>query len=108
MPDDNLDAAFAEVENARDGLINKNIRLGARRTSCRLDRLTWDMLHEIARREGVTIHELCAAINAVKRRPLSLTVAIRIAVLQYHIDASTEAGHRRAGHGKIARLPGKT
>jgi predicted DNA-binding ribbon-helix-helix protein len=40
-------------------------------------------LHEIARRAGVTIHELCAAINAVKRRPLSLTVAIRIAVLQY-------------------------
>jgi len=100
MPDNAMNAAFAAVLKTGDGLINHNIRIGKRRTSFRLDRLTWRLLYEIARREDVTIHELCTAINAEKPRTLSLTVAVRVAVLQYFYDAATASGHRSAGHGK--------
>jgi hypothetical protein len=43
------------------------------------------------------------AIHTAKTRHLFLTVAIRVAVLQYYMDAATEPGHIMAGHGKIAR-----
>jgi hypothetical protein len=43
--------------------------------------------------EGVTLHELCTAIDSEKPRGLNLTIAIRIAVLRYYMDAATETGH---------------
>ena len=52
-------------------------------------------------REGITITELCTAINTAKPRHLSLTAAIRVAVLQYYMDAATEPGHIMAGHGGL-------
>jgi predicted DNA-binding ribbon-helix-helix protein len=61
------------------------------------------LLLEIARRERVTVDQLCTAIAAAKSRRLSLTAAIRLGVLQYYRDAATEADHIMAGHGKIAR-----
>jgi predicted DNA-binding ribbon-helix-helix protein len=62
-------------------------------------------VRDVARREGITISELCTAINETKPRRLSLTVAIRVAMLQYYMVAATEPGHIIAGHGKIARWP---
>jgi predicted DNA-binding ribbon-helix-helix protein len=64
-------------------------------------------LHDIARREDITVDELCTALNAEKPRDLPLTVAIRIGVLRYYADAATEAGHTRAGHGGLRRNAGK-
>jgi hypothetical protein len=34
---------------------------------------------------------------------LSLTAAIRLGVLQYYRDATTETGYIMVGHGRIAR-----
>ena len=48
----------------------------------------------------LTVDELCPATDAEKPHGLNLTVAIRVAVLQYYIDAATEAGHAKARHGK--------
>jgi predicted DNA-binding ribbon-helix-helix protein len=84
---------------ADGGLANHNIIIGTRRTSFRLDRTTWNALQQILRREGVTLDELGNAINSEKPRTLSLTVAIRVAVLRYFMDAATETGHDKAGHG---------
>ena|SRR5271156_5642077 len=92
--------ALDAVEKASGALLSRNIRIGPRRTSFRVDPLTWCLLQEIARRERVTVHELCAAINSEKPPALSLTVAIRIAVLRYYHDAATASGHARAGHGR--------
>ena len=44
--------ALDAVEKSRDGLISHNVRIGARRTSFRLDALTWSALGEIARRDA--------------------------------------------------------
>jgi predicted DNA-binding ribbon-helix-helix protein len=95
-----LDALDA-VPKSRDGLISHNVHIiGKRRTTFRFDRLTWKALLDVARREAITLHELCTAIDAEKPRGLNLTVAIRAAVLQYYVDAATEAGHAKARHGK--------
>ena len=48
-------------------------------------------LNEIAAREDVTVHELCAAIDKVKPHGVTLTAAIRVAVLRYFMDATTKA-----------------
>ena len=74
--------------------------IGRRRISIRLDQPTWQALQEIAARERITVQELCTAINAEKPRGLSLTTAVRIAVLRYYRDAATESGHAKARHGK--------
>ena len=57
------------------------------------------LLDEIAQREDVTTSQLCSAINSQKPPALSLTVAVRLGVLQYYRDAATESGHAKAGHG---------
>jgi predicted DNA-binding ribbon-helix-helix protein len=89
------------------GLLNRNIQLAVRRTSFRPDPLTWRALQEIARREGVTVGELCNAVAEVKPRATSLTAAIRVAVLRYYMDAATEDGHKEAGHGNIGHMASK-
>jgi predicted DNA-binding ribbon-helix-helix protein len=72
-------------------LMCRNIRLASHRTSFRPDPLTWSALQEIALREDVTAHELCAAIDEVKPRGVILTAAIRVAVPRYFMDATTKA-----------------
>jgi predicted DNA-binding ribbon-helix-helix protein len=96
-----------DPEKSRGRLIPYNLEIGAHRTSCRLDRLTWLSLHEIAERERTNIHDLCTAINKERPLGLSLTAANRVAVLQYFRAAATEKGHARAGHSKdLAPMPG--
>ena len=81
-------------------IIGRNIILGTRRTSFRIDPLTRAALNHIARREGITLHELCTAIHSEKPPAFNFTIAVRVAVLRYYMDAATENGHRKAGHGK--------
>lgn len=88
------------VDTSSGAVLNRNIRIGSHWTSFRIDPLTWRLLKEIARRERVTVNELCTAINSEKPPAFNLTVAIRVAVLRYYHDAATPAGHAKAGHGK--------
>jgi predicted DNA-binding ribbon-helix-helix protein len=95
---DNWKEAIAAVRNFA-AMMSRNVRLTTHRTSFRPDPLTWQALQQIAAREHVTVHELCDAIDKVKPHAVSLTAAIRVAVLRYYMDAATEAGHQKAGHG---------
>ena len=79
-------------------LMSRNIRLPFHRTSFRPDPLSWSALSEIARREKVSVHELCAAIDTVKPRGVSRTAAIRVAVLRYYMDATAKAEQRPKAH----------
>jgi predicted DNA-binding ribbon-helix-helix protein len=72
-------------------LISRNDRSAACLPSFRPDPLTWSALQEIALREDVTVHELCGAIDEVKPSGVTLTAAIRVAVLRYFMDATTKA-----------------
>ena len=81
-------------------LVSRNVSINARRTSLRLEPSMWDALAEIARRENMTIHQLCTQVDA-RRHESSLTAAIRVFTLSYFRAAATEDGHGRAGHGNM-------
>jgi predicted DNA-binding ribbon-helix-helix protein len=93
--------AIPDTDAARAStLVSRNVTVNARRTSLRLEPPMWDALAEIARREAMTIHQLCALVDA-RRHESSLTAAIRVFALSYFRAAATEDGHGRAGHGNL-------
>ena len=70
-------------------LISRNVTIGGRRTSIRLEEEMWEALHEVCAREGVSIHQFCTEVDR-KRRESSLTAAIRVALLAYYRRLSQE------------------
>ena len=80
-------------------LISRNLLIGTKRTSARLEPDMWAALFEIARREGLSVHEVATMIDKTKPEFCSLTAALRVAVTAYFRAAATEEGHARAGHG---------
>ena len=81
-------------------LVIKNVWVGDRRTSLRLEPDMWDAMDEISQREDCTVHDLCTWVDE-HREQSSLTAAIRVFICGYFRTAATEQGHRRAGHGGI-------
>jgi len=81
-------------------LVNRNVFIGSRRTSVRLEPAMWDALAEICRREDLSLHEVCALIDE-RRQASSLTAAIRVFILAYFRAAATEEGHANVGHGAL-------
>ncbi|HXZ01992.1 MAG TPA: ribbon-helix-helix domain-containing protein [Stellaceae bacterium] len=82
-------------------LINRNVTVGGRRTSMRLEPAMWDALQQLCRREGKTLNELVTEIDR-QRSESSLTAAIRVYLLRYFCAAATDEGHRLAGHGPLS------
>ena len=98
---DEVSMAIPDADGHRAStLVSRNVTVNARRTSLRLEPPMWDALTEIARRENMTIHQLCALVDA-RRHESSLTAAIRVFALSYFRAAATEDGHGRAGHGNL-------
>ncbi len=85
-------------------LVSKNITVLGRRTSVRLEPEMWVALHDIAKRERCSIHEICSLISLRKRGASSLTASIRVFMMLYFKASSTEDGHVRAGHGNFDRM----
>ncbi len=92
-----MSTATASVPNT--SLVIRNVTIDARRTSVRLEPEMWQALTDICRRERCSIHNLCTMIASLKDGPGSLTAAIRVFIMSYYRDASTEDGHNRTGHG---------
>jgi predicted DNA-binding ribbon-helix-helix protein len=88
-------------------LVNRNVTIGRRRTSLRLEPAMWDALGEICRREEMSQHQLCAMIDE-RRRASSLTAAIRVFIVNYFRAAATEAGHASIGHGALYKVQART
>ena len=93
------------VAVAASTLVNRNVHIGQRRTSLRLEPAMWDALEEICRREKMTAHELCGMIDGC-RHASSLTAAVRVFIVGYYRAAATEYGHADAGHGALYRARG--
>jgi len=88
----------------RDGdgrnLESRNVMIGGRRTSVRLEREIWLALDEICQREKATLHRLCGAIDA-QRGPSGRSSAMRVLAIGYFREAATDIGHQQAGHGPL-------
>ncbi|MCB1652059.1 MAG: ribbon-helix-helix domain-containing protein [Alphaproteobacteria bacterium] len=93
----------------KSSLVSRNINVSKRRTSVRLEPEMWKALEEVARREQCTIHDICTLVSGRKKEQTSLTAAIRVFIMLYFRAASTEDGHKRAGHGdfSVMRMRGR-
>ena len=80
-------------------LRNRNVTIGGRRTSMKLEPGMWDALDEICLRENAPIHDICTRI-AKDHKGYNLTAATRAYILSYFRAAATEEGHSAAGHGQ--------
>ena len=85
--------------------ICKNVNVGSRRTSIRLEEEMWTAVNELCAREGMTVHELCSLIDKF-RGSNSLTAALRVFLVVYYRLAATDDGHMSAGHGMSAGTHG--
>jgi len=96
------DVSRDEAAARPDGstLVNRNVIVGRRRTSLRLEPAMWESLAEICRREDFSLHDLCTLIDR-RRHASSLTAAIRVFILAYFRAAATEDGHASVGHGTL-------
>lgn len=79
-------------------LVNRNVVAAAGRTSMRLEPELWDALGEICQREGRDMHDLIRSVDA-SRYAGGRTSAVRVFIVSYFRDATTEPGHLAAGHG---------
>jgi predicted DNA-binding ribbon-helix-helix protein len=70
------------------------------RTSVRLERQMWESMTEICRREFCTPHDVCSYVAERKPTHDSLTSSLRVFILDYFRQSSTEDGHFSAGHGQ--------
>ena len=75
-------------------LINRNVSLGGRRTSFRLEQGMWDALDEICHREAVGLGALFEQLDQ-RRRESSLTAAIRVYILSYYRARRPRSATRR-------------
>jgi predicted DNA-binding ribbon-helix-helix protein len=67
-------------------LITRHVRIGRRRTTCRLAAWTWDALGKIAREQNRTLNELCTDIAGVTAPTASFAAAARCYVLGHISD----------------------
>lgn len=88
---------FPALRNS--SLVSRNVTVGERRTSVRLEPEMWNGLREICRREHRSLHEICTMVHGRKPPNSSMTAALRVFIMAYFRAAATEDGHRRAGHG---------
>ncbi len=89
------------AQKNQSSLISRNITVMGRRTSIRLEPEMWDALHDIAKREKCSVHDLCTLVYLCKNIATSLTAAIRVFLMLYFQAASNEQGHIDAGHGSF-------
>jgi predicted DNA-binding ribbon-helix-helix protein len=62
-------------------LIPRYVRIGRRPTSFRLEAATWNLLCAIARRQNLTVDDVCGDIAEVTAEDADLAAAIRLFVL---------------------------
>lgn len=73
-------------------LKTRNIVVSGHRTSVRLEDEMWDALHDIAKREKCSIHELATTVSKHKSPTVTFSTGLRIFMLLYYRSATTKEG----------------
>lgn len=92
---------FVVIRGGKKTLRAINIQVGDMRTTVRLSPVVADAVEQIADRERCKLYELYTYIDRTKEKGVSRATAIRDFALEYFLDAATESGHEREGHGKL-------
>jgi predicted DNA-binding ribbon-helix-helix protein len=83
----------------RTSHVIRNVKVRGHRTSVRLEPQMWDSMTEICRPEFCTPDDVCSYVAERKPPHDSLSSSLRIFMLDYFRNSSTEDGHMSAGHG---------
>ena len=95
-------------ENDKKSILeSRNVTVGNKRTSMRLEPQMWDSLEKIARNEGVTINSLCTQID-LRRGSVGLTSATRVFIISYfrHLLRQHELERGLRAPGLVPRVQG--
>ncbi len=84
----------------RSSHVIPNVKVRGHRTSVRLEPQMWDSMAEICRREFCTPDDVCSYVAERKSPRDSLSSSLRVFMLEYFRNSSTEDGHVSAGHGR--------
>jgi len=84
----------------RPALRTRNVRIGGRRTSVRLEPAFWQALETAAKQERIGIHDLCTKIDE-RSRDLGLTAAIRVFLLAYIWSGTLETALETVPGGNL-------
>ena len=77
-------------------VVKRSVVIAGHKTSVSLEDAFWESLKEIAVQRQKSLSELIAAINS-ERQHDNLSSAIRLFVLDFHRNQSSEAEERRNG-----------
>lgn len=94
-------SGYIVAKGGKKKLRSFNIGKGKKRTTVRLSPVIIKAVGKIAERERCETDDLYSHIDRTKERGVTRATAIREFVVRYFMDAATEAGHRKAGHGKL-------
>ena len=83
-------------------LICRNVKVGSRRTSLRMEPYIWDSLKEICERENLSINEICTQIDQ-RRGEANLTASIRVFIVSYYRNAMGLRGFSEGGQTLVFR-----
>lgn len=72
-----------DPESSPSSLAIHNVVVAGHRTSVRLEPVMWEALQEIARRQGLSVHDLVTEIDR-QRAESSLTAAIRVYIVNFY------------------------
>ena len=95
-------------ENDKNSILeSRNVTVGNKRTSMRLEPQMWESLEKIARTEGVTVNSLCTQID-LRRGSVGLTSATRVFIISYfrHLVRQHELERGMKAPGLIPRIHG--
>lgn len=86
-------------------LVNRAVRMSDGTVlSMRMEQKFWKAFLEICRREGCrpgALVKLVEDSRANGQDNICRTAAVRVFILNYFLEASTEEGHKGAGHGDV-------
>ena len=88
----------------KSSLVIRNIVVGGRRTSVRLEPTMWDALNEIARHQRRTLRDIITEIEH-DRTASNLTAAIRVYIVQFYRSAAARAESAPLPEGSRRRPP---
>ena len=97
---DLLDESSRSAGALVSSLQRRNVMVAGRRTSMRLERAMWRAAEEVARREGLTVDDICTIVNR-NRVESSLTSSVRVYLLTYFWELAERLLRDRADQGPV-------
>ncbi len=91
--------------SSKSALVSRNIWIGRRRTSIRLEPVFWDMMEQVCERESMTTHEICTLVSE-RVGEYGLTGAIRVFLISYAWANGLEPALATVPTGRLPRARG--